>query len=131
MDDRLAWITGASTGIGNALALRMARDGWRIAASARSADTLEIMARESQGRISAHPLDVTDEAASAQVAETIWCAVDRLGLSFKKKPCAPPSKTARTWRRGGAPGGRPRAVYCIPVMRQAAAMLFMRPDRVV
>jgi hypothetical protein len=84
MDDRLARITGASTGIGN-----------------------------------------------AQVAETIWCAVDRLGLSFKKKPCAPPSKTARTWRRGGAPGGRPRAVYCIPVMRQAAAMLFMRPDRVV
>lgn len=72
MDDRLAWITGASTGIGNALALRMARDGWRIAASARSADTLEIMARESQGRVSAHPLDVTDEAASAQVAETIW-----------------------------------------------------------
>jgi short-subunit dehydrogenase len=72
MDDRLAWITGASTGIGNALALRMTRDGWRIAASARSADTLETMVRESQGRISAHPLDVTDEAASAQVAETIW-----------------------------------------------------------
>jgi NADP-dependent 3-hydroxy acid dehydrogenase YdfG len=108
MDDRLAWITGASTGIGNALALRMARDGWRIAASARSADTLEIMARESQGRISAHPLDVTDEAASAQVAETIWCAVDRLGLSFKKnlarRRARPPGRGGAAEHLAGGPG---------------------------
>lgn len=72
MADRVAWITGASTGIGHALALRMARDGWKIAASARSADALEAMARDSGGAIVAHPLDVTDQARAAAVAETIW-----------------------------------------------------------
>jgi short-subunit dehydrogenase len=72
MAERVAWITGASTGIGRALALRMARDGWKIAASARSADALEAMARESGGRIVAHPVDVTDEARMAEVAKVIW-----------------------------------------------------------
>jgi len=72
MADKVAWITGASTGIGHALALRMARDGWTVAVSARSADALEAMATESGGRIVAYPLDVTDEDASRAVAERIW-----------------------------------------------------------
>ncbi len=72
MADKVAWITGASTGIGHALALRMARDGWTVAVSARSADTLAAMARDSGGRIVAYPLDVADEKASKAVAEKIW-----------------------------------------------------------
>lgn len=72
MADKVAWITGASTGIGHALAMRMARDGWTVAVSARSGDKLEAMARESEGRIVAYSLDVTDAEASARVAEAIW-----------------------------------------------------------
>jgi len=59
-DEGCAWITGASSGIGRAVAQRMARDAWRVVASARSADTLDEMARGSDGRIVAQPCDVTD-----------------------------------------------------------------------
>jgi len=62
----VAWITGASSGIGRALALRLARDGWRVAASARRAEELARLAAEARdmaGAIHAFPLDVTDPAA--------------------------------------------------------------------
>jgi short-subunit dehydrogenase len=72
MAERIAWITGASTGIGHALALRMAGDGWKIAASARSAETLKTMAMESDGKIAAHPVDVVDADGMAEVAATVW-----------------------------------------------------------
>lgn len=72
MAERVAWITGASTGIGHALALRMARDDWNIAASARSAETLKTMAMESDGKIAAHPVDVVDADRMADVAATVW-----------------------------------------------------------
>ncbi len=60
---RIAWITGASSGIGRALALRLARDGWTIAASARGVDELASLAAEGKGRIVAFPLDVTNGEA--------------------------------------------------------------------
>ncbi len=64
----VAWITGASSGLGEALALRMARAGWRVAASARGADKLAALERAAAGgpgSIHAMPLDVTDAAATA------------------------------------------------------------------
>jgi transposase len=36
----------------------------------------------------------------------MWSAVNRLGLSFKKRRCAPPSRTARMSRRGAGSGVR-------------------------
>ena len=62
----VAWITGASTGIGRALALRLAAEGCTVAASARSADALKSLEEEAEtlaGRIVAVSLDVTDSAA--------------------------------------------------------------------
>jgi len=61
----IAWITGASTGIGRALALRLAAEGCSVAASARSVSDLDSLALEASalpGRIVAVPLDVTDAA---------------------------------------------------------------------
>ena len=57
----------------------MARDGWRVAASARRADELAKLAREAgglPGTIHAYPLDVTDQAA---VWETVAAIELELG----------------------------------------------------
>lgn len=59
---RLVWITGASSGLGRALALNLARKGDRVIASARGVEALQALAREAPGVIPA-PLDVTDLAA--------------------------------------------------------------------
>ena len=68
------WITGASSEIGAALALRLAQDGHEVAASARSADRLARLgdqARDAAGRIHVYPLDVTDRSAAALVLAEI------------------------------------------------------------
>jgi NADP-dependent 3-hydroxy acid dehydrogenase YdfG len=54
---KTAWITGASSGIGRELALKLARDGVRVAASARSADRLDELA-QAQPSIVPVPVDV-------------------------------------------------------------------------
>lgn len=71
---KTAWITGASTGIGRELAVKLARDGVRVAASARSVDRLNELSRLQQGIVPV-PVDVTDRAAVSaahrHVMETI------------------------------------------------------------
>ncbi len=68
---KTAWITGASSGIGRALALKLAARGVRVAASARSADKLVELARES-ANIIAVPVDVTiREQVTAAHAEVV------------------------------------------------------------
>lgn len=68
----IAWITGASSGTA-ALALRLARDGWTVAVSARSVDELDSLAAESDGRIFPFPLDVTDKDAVDETVHAIEC----------------------------------------------------------
>jgi NAD(P)-dependent dehydrogenase (short-subunit alcohol dehydrogenase family) len=70
----VVWITGASSGIGRALALRLAGDGDTVAVSARSRETLEELAREAagrRGRIMAYPLDVTERDDVATTVDRI------------------------------------------------------------
>lgn len=73
------WISGASTGIGRELALKLARGGARVAVSARSRDKLEELARLAPG-IYVAPLDVTDAAASARAFAEIEAAIGPLDL---------------------------------------------------
>lgn len=59
------WITGASSGIGRAVALRFAAGGALVLASSRDQDALRSLSDESvglPGRIASLPLDVTDRA---------------------------------------------------------------------
>ena len=53
------WITGASSGIGKALALKFAKENWKVAISARRKELLDEIALNEN--ISSFPLDVTDD----------------------------------------------------------------------
>jgi short-subunit dehydrogenase len=53
------WITGASSGIGKALALKFANENWLVAISARRKELLDELAQNEN--ISSFPLDVTDD----------------------------------------------------------------------
>ena len=53
------WVTGASSGIGKALAEKFASEGWRVAVSARRKEILDKMANDKN--ISSYPLDVTNQ----------------------------------------------------------------------
>jgi short-subunit dehydrogenase len=71
MASERVWITGASMGIGESLARRLAQDGAEVVASARSAERLAALAGGSGGRIVAWPVDITDRAAVCRAVERI------------------------------------------------------------
>lgn len=65
---KLAWITGASGGIGSRLVARLAERGVRIAASARGDEGLRLLAERHAG-VGTYPVDVLDaDALKATVA---------------------------------------------------------------
>ena len=70
MNKKTIWITGGSTGIGKALALKFANEGWNVAISARRENLLREMA-DTNANISSFPLDVTDKTKCKQVFEEI------------------------------------------------------------
>jgi NADP-dependent 3-hydroxy acid dehydrogenase YdfG len=80
--DKIAIVTGASSGIGRATALALAREGARVALAARNEAALQEVARaiQAQGReASVVPTDVTQrEQVERLVAETLarWGRVD-------------------------------------------------------
>ncbi|MEZ5792497.1 MAG: SDR family NAD(P)-dependent oxidoreductase [Nitratireductor sp.] len=78
-----AWITGASGGLGAALATELAGEGYTVYISARSADTLDAMASDYKGpgRLVALPLDVTDREACASAVERIVSESGNLALA--------------------------------------------------
>ena len=56
---KVIWITGASSGIGKALAIKFAQEGWIVAASARRSDLLNELQKDYHS-IYPFPLDVTN-----------------------------------------------------------------------
>ena len=83
--DGLAWITGASTGIGRSLALELAKDGFTVALTARSADKLESVKAEiiaAGGKAVIAAGDVTDEKAMAALVETIEATAGPIALAI-------------------------------------------------
>jgi len=70
MAQRVAWVTGAGSGIGRGVAARLARDGWTVAVSARSSDDLNALAREMPA-IEPFVLDVTDRDAVTAIVPRI------------------------------------------------------------
>ncbi len=73
-------VTGASTGIGRATALRLDRDGWSVFAGVRREEDAESLRAAASGRLTPAMLDVTDPAQVAAAIETVGAAVGEGGL---------------------------------------------------
>ena len=80
-DHRIAWVTGAGKGIGRQLALRLAEEGWIVAASSRTeADLKDLEAACPSRLIRGFPLDVTQAADTEEVVQQIETALGPLDL---------------------------------------------------
>jgi NADP-dependent 3-hydroxy acid dehydrogenase YdfG len=77
-ESKVVVITGASSGIGAGLAIRLGREGMRLVLAARSADKLEAVAVEAapEGLALAVPTDVTRRSDVEKLRDT---AIDRFG----------------------------------------------------
>jgi NADP-dependent 3-hydroxy acid dehydrogenase YdfG len=86
---RTAVVTGASSGIGAATAVRLAAEGFDVVLGARRVDRLEEVAARTGGR--ALPLDVTDRdsvAAFAAALDRVDVLVNNAGGAFDAAPVA-------------------------------------------
>lgn len=84
---KIAWITGASSGLGAATALRLVKEGWVIAATARSADKIEVLIHHVEifgggGRIVNYPGDVTDAGQMQEIVARIEAELGPIDLAL-------------------------------------------------
>ena len=80
MAERTVLITGASTGIGRASAVRLARAGWDVFAGVRKPEDGEAVRAESPDRITPVIVDVSEQRTIDSAAATVREAVGERGL---------------------------------------------------
>ena len=80
MEHPTALVTGTSTGIGRATALRLDRAGYRVFAAVRKESDAEAVLREAGGSVRTVLMDVTDAAAIEAAAKLIDAEVGDSGL---------------------------------------------------
>ena len=81
MNKKTIWITGGSTGIGKALAIKFADKGWNVAISARRENLLKEIS-DSNENIYEFPLDVTDKLKCKEVFEEIKNKFQEIDICF-------------------------------------------------
>ncbi len=104
---RIALVTGAGSGIGRAVSLALAADGWTVVLAGRRADKLEETRRlidpDSPPAL-AVPTDVADEASVKGLFDAVSRAYNRLDLLFNNAGMGMPGVeideiTTDQWRR--------------------------------
>ena len=81
MNKKTIWITGGSTGIGKALAIKFASKGWNVAVSARRSELLDELSK-SYENISSFPLDVTDKEKCKEIFNKIKHKYQNIDICF-------------------------------------------------
>lgn len=133
--DQVIWITGASAGIGAALAHEFANRGAVVCLSARRKERLEELAAEittQGGRAHAYPCDVTSEEDVAATVQAIVadhqkmdCAVANAGFAVGGRV---ESLSAEEWRRQldvNVVGTAMTAKYALSELRQSKGRLVL------
>ncbi len=83
IESRIAIVTGASRGIGRAIALRLAADGRMVVLVSRSTEALEVVREEIEeagGAAEARPCDITESDALAGLVEDVASTHGRLDI---------------------------------------------------
>ena len=73
------WITGASSGIGKALAIKFVKEGWQVAASARRVELLKDLNND-YSNIHSFPLDIKKENQTKDVFKSIIEKFDTIDI---------------------------------------------------
>lgn len=72
--DGVVWVTGASSGIGRSVALQLCSEGYRVVATARSVEKLNVLRQDAssfKGEIIVRKGDVTDVASMSRIVSNI------------------------------------------------------------
>ena len=119
-DKRIALVTGASRGIGRAVALELARRGWRVVCVARAQKALEKLdddIRALGGEATLVPMDLKDYAGIAQLGAALF---ERHGKLDALAACA------------GALGSLTPAHQATPsIMEETIGVNFMANQRLI
>src|SRR3569623_598980 len=103
LNDRVALVTGASRGIGLAIATTLAAEGAKVALAARGTEALDAARATIGSSTSVHVADVTDPAAAKALVESVekqWGKLDILVCNVGSGASVRPGKeTAAEWSR--------------------------------
>lgn len=92
LDGRVAIVTGASRGLGWAIASAYAAEGMKVVAAARSTDDLEKLAAAHPGAVTAVHCDMSDRDQVLGLVDTAIEAYGRLDVVVNNAGIAPASK---------------------------------------
>jgi NAD(P)-dependent dehydrogenase (short-subunit alcohol dehydrogenase family) len=100
---RVAIVTGAGSGVGRAVAIALAREGWSVALAGRRADALQDTASQSSGKALPVSTDVTDEASVKALFDRTTAEFGRVDMVFNNAgavaPGVPPDElTVAQWQ---------------------------------
>ena len=127
-NDKVAWITGASSGIGKAMAYEFSKQGYKVVLSARRSELLEEIALDinnSGGQALAIPVDIMQESTIEHAAQQIidnWGRLDVVVANAGFGVFGSIEKlTAKDWQRqlqGNVTGLALTVKYALPHLKQ-------------
>lgn len=92
LTDTFVLVTGASRGLGAAMAIALANEGAYVVAAARSKDSLAKVAAQGHGRISAITADMRDQSAVAGLVDKVVARYGRIDGLINNAGIAPAGK---------------------------------------